>query len=119
MNNLILVLFITCIGLSSVLISPPVSGANAAATICEYVASDDKKRLRSFLKANKLKIRRIFSQVQCNGQNLLAFAVSSGAIQTGTLMISKLPKKVVSANLTVLQSGAQPLIDAANARLGG
>jgi hypothetical protein len=32
-------------------------------------------------------------------------------------MISKLPKKVVSANLAFLQTGSQPLIDAANARV--
>jgi hypothetical protein len=33
------------------------------------------------------------------------------------LMISKLPKKTVSANLALIQNGSQPLIDAANERV--
>ena len=39
------------------------------------------------------------------------------SVETGSLMISKLPKNVVSANLTILQAGSQPLIDAANERV--
>ena len=50
--------------------SAPVQ-ANVAQALCEYVAVDDKKRLRSFLKTNKLKIRSIFKGVQCNNMNLL------------------------------------------------
>jgi hypothetical protein len=74
------------------------------------VATDDKKRMRSFLKTNKLKIRRIFDGIQCNGQTLLEFAAVSGSVKTGSLMISKLPRKVVSANLSLIQTGSQPLI---------
>ena len=99
--------------------APKVSAVNIGLTICEYVASDDKKRLRSFLKQNKLKIRRIFKEIQCNGKNLLEFSVSKASVQTGTMMISKLPKKVVSSNLDIIKTGPQALIDAANNRLGG
>jgi hypothetical protein len=117
MKKLLIATTITVLTLTSVVSAPKVQAANIAQSICEYVAADDKKRMRSFLKTNKLKIRRIFDGIQCNGKNLLEFAATSGSVKTGTLMISKLPKKIVSANLAMLQTGSQPLIDAANARV--
>ncbi|PKI17388.1 hypothetical protein CXF71_04410 [Colwellia sp. 12G3] len=117
MKKLLIASTITVLTLTSAVTTPKVQAADIATSICQYVASDDKKRMRSFLKTNKLKIRRIFDGIQCNGQNLLEFASTSGSVETGTLMISKLPKNVVSANLAVLQAGSQPLIDAANARV--
>ncbi len=115
MKKLLLVSTITALTLTSVVSVPKVQAANIAQSLCEYVAVDDKKRMRSFLKANKLKIRSIFDGIQCNGKNLLVFAADRGSIETGSLMISKLPKNVVSENLS--QLGSQPLIDAANARV--
>jgi Protein of unknown function (DUF3718) len=117
MKKLLIASTITALTLTSALTTPKAQAADIATSICEYVAADDKKRMRSFLKTNKLKIRRIFDNIQCNGKNLLEFASTSGSVKTGSLMISKLPKKVVSANLAVLQTGSQPLIDAANARV--
>jgi hypothetical protein len=117
MKKLLIASTITVLTLTSAVTTPKAQAADIATSICEYVATDDKKRMRSFLKTNKLKIRRIFSGIQCNGKNLLEFASTSGSVETGSLMISKLPKKVVSANLAFLQTGSQPLIDAANARV--
>jgi len=117
MKKLLIASTITVLLLTSVVTTPKAHAANIAQSLCEYVAADDKKRMRSFLKTNKLKIRRIFEGIQCNGKNLLEFASVSGSVKTGSLMISKLPKKVVSANLASLQTGSQPLIDAANARV--
>ena len=117
MKKLLIASTITVLTLTSVVSTPKAQAANIAQSICEYVAADDKKRMRSFLKTNKLKIRRIFDGIQCNGQNLLEFASASGAVETGALMIGKLPKSVVSDNLAALQTGSQPLIDAANERV--
>ncbi len=117
MKKLLIASTITVLTLTSVISTPKAQAANVAQSICEYVAADDKKRMRSFLKSNKLKIRRIFNGIQCNGKNLLEFAAASSSVKTGSLMISKLPKKVVNANLASLQTGSQPLIDAANARV--
>jgi hypothetical protein len=117
MKKLLLASTITILTLTSAVSAPKAQAANIAQSVCEYVAADDKKRMRTFLKTNKLKIRSIFKGIQCNGQNLLAFASSKGSVKTGSLMISKLPKKVVSANLALLQAGSQPLIDAANERV--
>ncbi|MEW6994494.1 DUF3718 domain-containing protein [Colwelliaceae bacterium MEBiC 14330] len=117
MKKLLIASTITVLTLTSAVTTPKAQAADIATSICEYVATDDKKRMRSFLKTNKLKIRRIFDGIQCNGKNLLEFAAVSGSVKTGSLMISKLPRKVVSANLPLIQTGSQPLIDAANARV--
>jgi len=117
MKKLLLVSTITALTLTSVVTAPKAQASNIAQSICEYVAADDKKRMRSFLKTNKLKIRNIFSGIECNGKNLLEFAATKGSVKTGSLMIAKLPKKVVSQNLSLIQAGSQPLIDAANARV--
>jgi len=119
MKKLVITFIISILTLSYTVLAPLTHAANVAQSICEYVAADDKKRMRSFLKTNKLKIRRIFDGIQCNGQNILIFASVNGSVATGSLIIRKLPKKVVSANLDALQSGSQPLLDAANARVGG
>jgi len=116
MKKLLLASTVTALILTSVVTVPKAQAANIAQSVCEYVAADNKKRMRTFLKSNKLKIRNIFKSIQCNGQNLLEFAANKGSVKTGTLMISKLPKKVVSANLAQIQEGS-PLYDAANARV--
>jgi len=84
--------------------SPTVLADNAAQNVCEYVAVDDKRRLRSFLKVKRLKIRKIFDDISCNGKNLVAFADSKGAIETAEFLISKLPKKKVKAILSSISS---------------
>mgnify|MGYP003959548111 FL=1 len=117
MKKLLLVSTITALTLTTVVTTPQAQAANIAQSVCEYVAADDKKRMRSFLKTNKLKIRSIFKGIQCNGKNLLVFAAAQGSVETGSMMISRLPKKVVSANLDLLQSGSQPLLEAANKRV--
>jgi hypothetical protein len=117
MKKLLLVSTITALLLTSVVTTPKAQAANIAQSLCEYVAADDKKRLRSYLKTNKLKIRSIFEGIQCNGKNLLAFASAKGSVKTGSLLIKKLPKKTVTANLALLQSGSQPLMDVANERV--
>lgn len=90
---------------------------NIAKSLCEYVSADDKSRLRSFLKTNKLKIRNIFDDVKCNGQNLVAFAGTNNALKTGSLMLAKLPKSRVEDLLTTITS--PELSAAAQKRING
>jgi hypothetical protein len=91
-------------------ITPTVHAADSTSLrICEYVSVNDKKRLRSFLKSNKLKIRNIFKNIQCNGQNLLVFAASSKALDVGELLIGKLSKKIDAANLDAVAKHSKHL----------
>ena len=105
MKNLLVVTFIAALSLTATITAPKASAsANIAQTMCDYVAADDKQRLRSFLKTNKLKIRSIFGGIQCNGMNLVEFASQQNAMSTGELMISKLPKRTVSELIASITS---------------
>jgi len=85
---------------STFAMTPTVHAADSVSLrICEYVSVNDKKRLRSFLKSNKLKIRNIFKNIQCNDQNLLIFSATSNSLDVGELIISKLSKNIVASNL--------------------
>ncbi|NQY63844.1 MAG: DUF3718 domain-containing protein [Alteromonadaceae bacterium] len=117
MKKLLLASTLSALTLSSFISLPEAQASNIGKRVCEYVAADDKKRMRSFLKMNKLKIRKLYKMVECSGQNLLVFAAKNGSVRTGTLMINKLPKRVVSENLVFLQSGSKALIDVANSRV--
>lgn len=114
MKNILLVATITLLAISY---SEKSQAQNVAKSLCEYVSVDDKSRLRSFLRTNKLKIRTIFDDVKCNGQNLVAFAGSSNAIKTGTLMLGKLPKSKVEELLASITSAE--LSAAAKKRING
>lgn len=99
MKNLVTVILVTFILLAT---TPKAQANNIAQNLCEFVAADAKSKLRSYLKSQRIKIRRVFDTVECNGQNLLQFAASANANETGAMMIGKLPKSVVSDNLTAL-----------------
>lgn len=94
--------------------TPVVQANDVAQTICEYVSSDDKKRLRSFLKSNKMKIRNIFDSIQCNGQNMLEFAATRNSMATGELIIKKLPKSQLTNLLASIENTAELVTVAQN-----
>jgi len=77
---------------------------NISANICEYVAADDKKRLRRLLKQNRLKLRKLFADIRCNADNLLIFAAKRKSNDIGELLVKKLPKGVLQENLTETES---------------
>ncbi len=114
MKNIIAVATIISLSASFV---PKTEASSIAQNLCEYVNVDNKSKLRSYLKTNRLKIRNVFDGIQCNGQNLLAFAASRNATETGAMMIGKLSKKVVETNLTVLANSE--LASVAQKRVNG
>ena len=85
--------------------------------ICEYVSINDKKRLRSYFKSNKLKIRNIFEDIKCNGDNLLVFAATSNALDVGEYIIGKLPVKIVKEHLPAIKASSAHLAKVANDRI--
>ncbi|WP_448213306.1 DUF3718 domain-containing protein [Colwellia sp. MEBiC06753] len=96
----------------------PVASANdAALRICEYVAANDKNRLRTFLKQNKLNIRSVFDDISCNDQNLLIFSATNNALEVGEFIIGKTPAKVVTANLEEIAKHSPHLAEAAKKRV--
>ncbi|MDO6446831.1 DUF3718 domain-containing protein [Colwellia sp. 1_MG-2023] len=90
--------------------TPQAEASNIAQNLCDYVNVDNKSKLRSYLKSNKLKIRNVFDSISCNGQNLLEFAAAKNSTETGSMIIGKLSKKVVSSNLASIASTELALI---------
>lgn len=98
-----IILFTTFLFTSLYWYAPQTTAANVSLTVCEYVAADDKKRFRSFLKTNRLKIRKIFKAIKCNDQNILVFSASSKSMNVGKLIIGKLSKKLITTNLPEIE----------------
>ncbi len=101
----------------STLYSPVSKADDVSLRICEYVAVNDKNRLRSFLKNKKLKIRKIFKNIQCNGKNLLVFSAENQALDAGEFIIGQLPKKIVSENLDEITKHSAHLAEDAKDRI--
>ena len=102
---------------ASVTFAPVTKADNISLRICEYVAANDKNRLRSFMKQNKLKIRALFGSIECNGQNLLVFAASNSALETGEFIIGKVPSKEVAKHITDIGKYSKHLEEEAKDRV--
>lgn len=90
---------------------------NLSQNICEYIAADDKNRLRKLLKTNRLKIRNIFDDIKCNDSNILIFAAKRNAKEVGELIIKKLPKSVLSENVAQLEGESADFAQMAKDRI--
>ena len=91
---------------------------NLSQSICEFIAADDKKRLRKLQKTNKFKFRKIFKSVRCNNDNILIFAARRNANDVGELLIKKLPKKIIAENMGELEGLSATLAEIAKKRAG-
>ncbi|MGY8836280.1 MAG: DUF3718 domain-containing protein [Enterobacterales bacterium] len=92
-----LVALTAVVAVSSLSYTAPVNAEDQlAVSICEYIAADDKNRLRSKLKSSRVKIRNIYDAVQCNGNNLLRHAVASNAVDTGEYIVKNLSKSALT-----------------------
>ena len=101
---------------TSIMTAAPVKADSMTLRICEYVQANDKSRLRSFLKQNKLKIRNIYDGLECNGSNLLIFAAKSKALEVGEFIIGKLPAKKVKPEIENLAKYSAHLAEEAKER---
>ena len=110
------VLLITTLLVSSAVMAPVAQADNLSLRICEYVQANDKNRLRSFLKQNKLKIRKIFGDIACNGDNVLIFAAKSKSLEVGEFIIGKLPSKKVKGEVETLAKYSAHLAEEAKER---
>ncbi|ATC97845.1 MULTISPECIES: DUF3718 domain-containing protein [Pseudoalteromonas] len=84
---------------SAALLSSHTVNANEqlAASICDYVAADDKSRIRKKLKESRVKLRNIYAGISCGGNNLIRHAIVSGADGVGEYIVKQLPKSDLAA----------------------
>ncbi|MEO2268340.1 DUF3718 domain-containing protein [Pseudoalteromonas pernae] len=108
----------------SVLYTAPASANDRlAVSICEYIAANDKNRLRKTLGDARIKLRDISDSVKCNGNNLVRHALASQAVDTGEYIIKSLPKSSLEdgADLNWATSngyGDSPLVAVIKERAG-
>ncbi|MGS2722069.1 DUF3718 domain-containing protein [Paraglaciecola aestuariivivens] len=73
----------------------------ALQNICTIVKADDKGELRKKMKRvqsdYRLKLKDYYTGVTCGGNSLIRTAMLNDAVETGTLMIKKMPKGDLSA----------------------
>lgn len=70
------------------------------ANICDIVKSDDKGELRKKMRQAdsefSLKLRDYYSGIKCNGKSLIKFSIQHEAVEAGTLLVKKMPKKLLA-----------------------
>lgn len=73
--------------------------AEALANICTIVQADDKGELRKKMRVvqsdYKLKLRDYYDGISCSGNSLIRTALLSNSVETGTLMVKKMPGKAL------------------------
>ena len=69
----------------------------ALQNICTIVKTDDKGELRKKMKKvqsdYRLKLRDYYTGITCGGNSLIRTAMLNDAVETGSLLIKKMPKK--------------------------
>jgi len=98
-------------------VTPTAEAYNVSLRICEYVQANDKTRLRSYLKQNKLKLRTIYRDIKCNDNSLLIFASKKNALSVGEFIISKLPSKKVALEIDEMANFSAHLAEKARQRV--
>lgn len=99
------------IAASSVSVPAVANTDQLVANICDYVKSDDKNRLRKKLKEARVKLRNIYSGVNCDGSSLLRTAYNSNANDVGEFIAKRLP----ASDLSAAEADGTSIIDWANA----
>jgi hypothetical protein len=72
----------------------------ALANICAIVEADDKgelrKKMRKVQSNYSLRLKDYYDGITCGGNSLIRVAVLADAVDTGTLLVKKMPKKLLS-----------------------
>ncbi|MEI8648355.1 DUF3718 domain-containing protein [Paraglaciecola sp. Hal342] len=91
------------IAATSVVFAAPAQAdvAEALQNICTIVKADDKSELRKKMKRvqsdYRLKLQDYYTGITCGGNSLIRTAMLNDAVETGTLMVKKMPKSDLSA----------------------
>ena len=68
------------------------------ASLCEAAKADDRTGMRKKLKSAKIRLRKIYTGVQCGSQgSLLRTATNAGSLNAATFIATKIGKKNLAA----------------------
>ncbi|QSX30686.1 DUF3718 domain-containing protein [Shewanella cyperi] len=119
------------IAASSVSVSTPAMADTdqLVASICDYVKSNDKNRLRKKLKESRVKLRNVYSGISCDGISLLRTAYVANAADVGEFIAKRLSAaelgaaeadgKTIEAWAEANGHGGSPITAAIKERLSG
>lgn len=115
-------LLVAAVAAGSIIYTAPAQADDQLAlSICEYIAADDKNRMRSKLKSSRVKIRNIYDAFKCNGNNMLRHAIASGANDTGEYIVKRMPASTFDDGADVAWAeangfGGSPVVAAIKSR---
>lgn len=71
------------------------------ANICAIVKANDKSELRKKMRTvqsnHSIKLKDYYTGISCGSNSLIRVAILNNALDTGTLLVKKMPKKSLSA----------------------
>ncbi len=88
---------------TSLLVTAPAQATvnEALQNICSIIKADDKGQLRKKMKKVQseynLRLQDYYHGVSCGGNSLIRTAMLNNAVETGTLLVKKMPKKDLAA----------------------
>lgn len=95
-------ILITSVLLSALTVSQHANASieDTLANICNVVKSNDKGELRKKMKKVqsdfKMRLGDYYDGISCDGQSLIRTAILSDAVDTGSLLVKKMPKSKLS-----------------------
>lgn len=90
MKALLLGSVMAAVAATGVTFSKDAQANELALSLCTYVQGDDTMRMRKKLRDSRVRLRDIYTGIQCNGESLLQFAMSNGANDVGTFIVGRL-----------------------------
>ena len=81
MKSIKIIVFLTLF-LAPVLVTKPIYSDDfllLATALCDYTKANDRSKIRKKLKRFKLKLRKVYEGITCDGMTLHAFAVANNA----------------------------------------
>ncbi|WP_404401528.1 DUF3718 domain-containing protein [Idiomarina seosinensis] len=98
MKSLVLGSLMAVVAATGVSFSKQAQANELALSLCTYVQGDDTMRMRKKLRDSRVRIRDIYSGIQCNGQSLLQFAMANGSSDVGTFIVGRLSVDELQSN---------------------
>ena len=65
-----------------------------ATSLCEYTKANDRNEIRKRLKKSRIKLRKIYKDIQCNGKSLYEFAEVNNATEVMAYYEKKVKKYI-------------------------
>lgn len=86
---------ISVVVLSTGLYSVPAKSDVIVTAMCNYIIADHKDRFRDKLRSNKIKLKRVYKEIGCNGHSLLRFSLIAKADNVGEFIVKRLSSSLL------------------------